>query len=129
MEIQAVSNVSIPSFSQALKVSYSGGSISIPVNDPISINARFKHITGVPFASENSSVPYYKLQQLDALIDQISKLRNREMMDIDAENIEREQLQDLINDYSYELRNRLNSMPAEYYYGIYSAGSILNMTA
>ena len=125
--IQAVSNISVP-ISQILKVSYSGGSLSVPVSDAAGINTRFKHITGVPLASEEGNISYYKLQQLDMLIDQISKLRNREI-DIDVANIDKEQLQDLINDFSYDLRNKINSMPVNYYNGVYYTGSILNMTA
>ncbi|MCL2481292.1 MAG: hypothetical protein FWF38_06235 [Spirochaetaceae bacterium] len=125
--IQAVSSISVP-FSQILKVSYSGGSLSVPVNDAAGINTRFKHITGVPLASEEGNISYYKLQQLDMLIDQISKLRNREM-GIDVAKIEKDEIQDLINDFSYELRNRINSMPVNYYNSIYFPGSILNMTA
>ena len=124
--IQAVSNISIP-FSQILKVSHSGGRLAVPVNDPTGINIRFKHITGVPLPSEEN-ISYTKLRQLDILIDQISKLKNVEM-GVDVEKIEKEQLQDLINNLAYELRNRINSMPVNYYNGIYSPGSILNMTA
>ncbi len=125
--MKPVSNISIP-FTHILKASYSGGNLSVAVNDPSGINARFKHITGVPVGLENTNIPYTKLQQLDILIDQISKLRNREM-NIDVENIEKNQLQDLINQFSHELSNRLNSMAVNYYNGIYSPGSILNLTA
>ena len=125
--IEAVSNVSIP-FTQILKVGYSGGRLSVPDNDPIGISARFKHITGVPLAMENGNIPYSKLQQLDLLIEQISKFKNQEM-DIDVRDIERDQLQYLINSFSSELSNRLNSATADFYYGIYSPGSILNMSA
>ena len=126
--IRAVSNISIPSFSQILKVGSSGGRLSVPVNDPSGINIRFKHITGVPLASDNSHIPYAKLKQLDTLIDQISKLKNTEM-DVDVKNVGKNQLQDLINNLSSELGNRINSMPVNYYSSIYSPGSILNMTA
>ena len=125
--IRAVSNISIP-FTQIIKAGYSGGSLAVPANDPAGINARFKYITGVPFTSEDSNISYSKLQQLDLLIEQISKLRNREV-DIDVKNIEKDQLQDLINNFAFELRERLNSASVDFYYGIYSPGSILNMTA
>ena len=125
--IQAVSNISVP-YSQILKVSHSGGRLAVSVSDPIGINIRFKHITGVPSSSEEGTISYTKLRQLDILIDQISKLKNVDM-DVDVNKIEKEQLQDLINNLAYELRNRINSMPVNYYNGIYSPGSILNMTA
>ena len=125
--INAVSGISVP-YTQILKISHSGGSLSVPVGDPVGINTRFKHITGVPVALENRNISYSKLQQLDILIDQITKLRNREI-DINVENIQKHQLQDLINDFSYDLRERINSMPVNYYHGIYSPGTILDMTA
>jgi len=127
--IQAVSNISVP-FSQILKISYSGGQLSVPVSDAAGINTRFKHITGVPLASESGNISYFQLRQLDMLIDQLSKLRNMGAdIDVDISDIEKDQLQELINNFSNELSNRINSMSINYYNGIYSPGSILNMTA
>ena len=126
--VQSVSNISVP-FSQILQVSNSGGSLSVPVSNASVINTSFKHITGVPLLSEDTHISYSKLRQLDMLIDQVSKLRNREMdADIDVREIEKDQLQNIIDSLSYELSNKINSTP-DYFNGIYSPGSILNMTA
>ncbi|MCL2294910.1 MAG: hypothetical protein FWC36_08615 [Spirochaetes bacterium] len=123
--INAVSSLSV-SYSQILKVSHFGGRLPIVVNDPIGINARFKHIIGVPTILERN-VSYFQLKRLDILIEQISRLRDRRM-DVDVESIDNLQLQGLIDNLSADLRDRLNT-PVNYNHGIYSPGSILNMTA
>ena len=124
--LNAVSSISVP-FSHILKAGYSGGSLSVPVNDPTGISTRFKHITGVPLLLESSNVSYTRLRQLDMLIDQISKLKDRGM-GIDFESFEPDQLQHIIDNLAYELRRELDSISATHF-GIYSSGNILNMTA
>ncbi|MCL2792715.1 MAG: hypothetical protein FWD87_06460 [Spirochaetaceae bacterium] len=124
--INTISSIAAP-FSHILKAGYSGGSLSVPVSDA-GISTRFKHITGIPLPSDSSNVSYTRLRQLDMLIAQIGKLRDREIVEIDFESIEQGQLQHIIDNFAYELRNGLNSQ-ADPYQRIYSPGSILNMTA
>ena len=127
--LSAVSSTSIPFF-HIMRASYSGGRISVPVSELTGIYARFKHITGIPSFSESRTVPYNRLKQLDTLIDQISRMKNRDVT-VDLENSDREEVENLINRFSGELRNRLNanSTSVNYYQGIYSPGSILDLTA
>ncbi|MBN2440360.1 MAG: hypothetical protein JXJ04_03415 [Spirochaetales bacterium] len=66
------------------------GKISVPIKPSQSLNARFKHITALPVNTAEGSVPIYKLQMLDNLIERLigQKGKAEEFVTISRENID-----------------------------------------
>jgi len=125
--ISAVSNSSIP-FTHIVRAAYSGERIAVQVNNPLGGYASLKHITGVPSFRSSGSFSLTRLKQLDTLIDQISKIKSRDIS-VDLEDKSNAYVEHLITGFSGELRNRLGSANSGYYQGIYEPGSLLNLTA
>ncbi len=124
--ISAVSNTSIP-FTHIIRATHTGSRISVPVSSFTGIYARFKHITGIPSFSGTDMVPVSKLKQLDILIEQLSRIRNRDM-DVEISDIKSTGIDEMIEKYSEKLQTSLSSS-GMYFPGIYEPGSILNLTA
>lgn len=125
--VSGVSNSAVP-LTHIMRASYTGNRIAIPVESSQAIYARFKHITGVPAFSESRTVSVRKLRQLDLLIDQLSRLKNKEIT-VEFEKSSNESIDNLFNKYSGELRSRLISDIPDFNTGIYSPGVLLNLSA
>ncbi|MDX9801425.1 MAG: hypothetical protein RBT69_08835 [Spirochaetia bacterium] len=125
--ISAVSNTSIP-FTHIVRAIYSEGRIAVQVNNPLGGYSSLKHIRGIPSFHNSSSISLTRLKQLDTLIDQISKFKNRDIS-LDLENKNSLEIENLITGFAGELKSRLGLSSSGYFQGIYEPGSLLNLTA
>ena len=128
MELKtAAINTSIP-LTHLFKASYSNGKISVPVSSSSVVYARFKHLTGVPSPAGSGGLPVNRLKQLDIMIDYINRLKNKNFS-VDMEGADSEMLDRITEKYSEILREQVVSRLSEYQPGVYTPGSVLNMTA
>ena len=70
-----VSNSSIPSFGYVMNAS-ANGRLSLPVDPASLIYSHFRHVSGVPAPEGRQGVAISKLNILDALIEQMSQMKN-----------------------------------------------------
>ena len=126
MEILSVSKaLSLP---HIVRASYSKSKISVPINSASIGYARFKHIKGVPSFAGGSGFSVTRLKQLDTMIDFISRMKN-EAVSVDLGSGDESALERLTEEYSKLVRDKVVSPFSDYNTGIYSPGSLLNMTA
>ena len=112
-----------------VKASYSKSKITVPVSSASMGYARFKHIKGVPsFPGNSSGFSVNRLKQLDTMIDFISRMKNEEVS-VDLGGGDASALERLTDRYSKLVRDEVVSPLSEYNAGIYSPGSLLNLTA
>jgi hypothetical protein len=76
MNISAVPNNTFPSIGYAITASQ-GGKTSLPVAPSAYIYSQFKHVSGIRAPEGVQGVNINKLKILDALIEQLSKLKKQ----------------------------------------------------
>ncbi len=111
-----------------VKATYSGSKISVPVSPASSGYARFKHIKGIPSFASGSGFSVAKLKQLDTMIDFISRMK-KETVSVDLGQGDESTLEQLTQEYSKLVRENVISPLSSYNPGIYTPGSLLNLTA
>ena len=112
-----------------VRASYTKSKISVPVNSASMGYARFKHIKGVPsFPGSSSGFSVNRLKQLDTMIDFISRMKNEDIS-VDLGGGDASALERLTAKFSGLVRAEVVSPFSGYNAGIYSPGSLLNLTA
>jgi len=71
--VSAVRSASPSLFIDVARIQSLGGRVQAPVEPAYAMQARFKHIRGVP--APGGGIPLFKLQVLDSLIDRLLSLR------------------------------------------------------
>lgn len=103
-------NLSTLSLSRLIRPKVSGGKIALPVTQ-YSVYARFKHIETVP-ADGQGGYPLSKVRMLDALIDRLIKMKERDLAPASREELARlsdETIDAMIQEYSQRLSNAMSS--------------------
>ena len=118
-------SISLP---HIVRASYTKSKISVPVSASSVGLARFKHIKGIPSFPNSSGFSVTRLKQLDTMIDFISRMKN-EAVSIDLGNGDEAALEKLTEEYSKLVREKVSSPLSGYSSGLYSPGSLLNVTA
>ena len=104
MNIGVVPNYSFPSIGQAISMSQ-GGRMSVPVSPSSYIYSHFKHVSGVPAPEGVSGVNINKLKIIDALIEQISRMKKQPEPLFNAKEQDGEtRISNLIEQYHKQLR-------------------------
>jgi len=106
MNVGIVPYQAFPSFGLAITASQSGR-MAMPVSPSSYIYSQFKHVSGVPAPEGVKGVNINKLKIIDALIEQISKMKNMpEFSAIDSEeNISDKRINALIEQYNNQVKN------------------------
>jgi hypothetical protein len=108
MNIGAVPYQAFPSIGYAISVSQ-GGRMSVPVPQSSYIYSHFKHISGVPAPEGVSGVNINKLKIIDALIEQLSRMKKQQPepvffgLEQDLPDSEK-QMNTLINQFQNQIR-------------------------
>ena len=103
MSIGAISNTSIPSIGYAITASM-GGRTSLPVSKSMLIYAHFKHVSGVPAPEGTQGVNISKLKILDTLIEQLSRMKNRPIAQMNMDESDEKRINALIDQYQQQIR-------------------------
>ncbi|MCL2128636.1 MAG: hypothetical protein FWH38_10315 [Treponema sp.] len=103
MEIGSVPYYAFPSIGYAINASQSGR-MSVPVSQSSYIYAQFKHVSGVPASDGVSGVNIDKLLIIDALIEQVTRMKKQpepafDMIEQDGE----ERIDALIEHYQNQI--------------------------
>jgi hypothetical protein len=109
--VSAVRSASPSLFIDVSRIQGLGGRVQAPVDPAYAIQARFKHIRGVP--SPGAGLPLFKLQVLDSLIDRLLALRVEGSLPADVSGLAAERLESLIVSLEGRLHESLlKSRPA-----------------
>jgi len=77
MNINDIPYPAFPSMGYAISISQSNGRASVPVSPSAYIYSHFEHVSGVPAPEGVKGVNIDKLKILDALIGQLSRMRQQ----------------------------------------------------
>ncbi|MCL2184713.1 MAG: hypothetical protein FWB86_02500 [Treponema sp.] len=104
MDIGVIPHQAFPSIGYALTAS-SYGRTSLPVAPGMVIYSHFKHVTGTPAPEGTQGVNISKLRILDALIEQLSKLKKQSMTEFgNMEGSDEARINALIEQYQKQLK-------------------------
>jgi hypothetical protein len=127
MSIGAIPHQTFPSIGYAITAS-SVGKTSLPVAPGLVIYSHFKHVTGTPAPEGTTGVNISKLKILNTLIEQLSKMKNREFLDMYtvSEN-DQKRIDALIDQYQKQIK-ATQTAPI-YTPAAPAAGMLVNLTA
>ena len=95
MNIGAIPHQTFPSIGYAITASQTGKA-SLPVSPGLVIYSQLKHVTGTPAPEGTQGVNISKLRIIDALIEQLSKIKNQDNVDFGNLNGNDEQRMDAL---------------------------------
>jgi len=111
MNTMAIPHQVYPSIGYAITAASKGGT-SLPVAPGLLIYSHFKHVSGTPAPEGTQGVNITKLKILDTMIEQLSRMKSREMIDTrDAENLDNnneKRINALIEHYQNQIRTTHN---------------------
>jgi hypothetical protein len=104
MNVGSVPYPAFPSIGYAISLSQDG-KMSVPVSPSSYIYSHFKHVSGVPAPEGVSGVNINKLKIIDALVEQLSRMKNQpEAYSFETEAENEKQLNALIDRYQNQVR-------------------------
>ena len=120
----------IPSISIAYSMPHSG-KMSFPVDSSSLIYSYFKHVSGVPAAEGIQGITINKLNLLDALIDQLNRIKQSGVSTSMPEGVDTRYIDALIEGYRKQIEQAKAASEAMPYIPAPSAqpGAVLNVTA
>ncbi|MCL2180630.1 MAG: hypothetical protein FWB83_05835 [Treponema sp.] len=104
MDIGAIPHQAFPSIGYAITAS-SSGRTSLPVAPGMVIYSQFRHVSGTPAPEGTQGVNISKLRILDALIEQLSRMKNQHTDEFGTFNDQSdEQIDVLIEQYQKQIK-------------------------
>ena len=85
MNTMAIPHQVYPSFGYAITAASNGGT-SLPVAPGMLIYSHFKHVSGTPAPEGTQGVNISKLRILDTMIEQLSKMKSRDLIKSEAQS-------------------------------------------
>jgi len=128
MDIGVIPHQAFPSIGYAISASSHSGRASLPVAPGMVIYSHFKHVSGTPAPEGTQGVNITKLQILDTLIEQLSKMKNQPIMDFgNLDGTDEKRINSLIEQYQQQIKTTQTM-------GIYAptapaTGILFNITA
>ena len=111
MNTMAIPHQVYPSFGYAITAASKGGT-SLPVAPGLLIYSHFKHVSGTPAPEGTQGVNITKLKILDTMIEQLSRMKSRDMIDTrDTENLDssnEKRINALIEHYQNQIKTAQN---------------------
>lgn len=106
--LSQVSSFNAQSYSNLISGGMSGGKLYVPVKPSQVIFSQFEHVSGVASKHIDSGVPVQKINILNALIDQLVKIKSDSQKPVLAAELSDSQIDALIEDYQNKISNAVN---------------------
>ena len=104
MNIGAIPHQAFPSFGYAITASQAGKT-SLPVAPGMVIYSHFKHVSGTPAPEGTQGVNISKLRILDTLIEQLTRMKNRNTADFGSlDGNDEQRINALIEQYQKQIK-------------------------
>ncbi len=116
---------------QISRFSGTGHRMSVPVRPSQTVFAQYRHISGTPASTGQSTVPLTRVQLLNSLINNLQKLKRDPGYKPDITKTSPERADALIQQYASELHQVMKSTPVAFGTsgGASGAGMVFNLSA
>ncbi|MCL2176084.1 MAG: hypothetical protein FWB73_08580 [Treponema sp.] len=105
MDIGIVPHQAFPSIGYAITAAGRGGRASLPVAPGLVIYSHFRHVSGTPAPEGTQGVNISKLRILDALIEQLSKMKKQSAADFgNLDGNDEQRINALIEQYQKQIK-------------------------
>lgn len=116
---------------QITRFSGSGHRVSVPVRPSQTVFAQYRHISGTPASTGQSTVPLSRVQLLNSLIDNLQRMKKTPGYSSDTAKTSPERADALIKQYASELHQAMKATPVPFgtMGGASGSGLVFNLTA
>ena len=116
---------------QIARFTKSGHRVSVPVRPSQTVFAQFRHISGIPAASGQNTVPLSRVQLLNSLIDNLQRITQDSSYNAGTINASPERTDALIKQYAAELHQAIKARPEAFgtLSGSTAGGMVFNVGA
>ncbi len=87
------------------------GKLSLPVDSAVLLYSRFKYVRGMPSAATPGGLPLSKLRALDNLIDRLIRLRGKQPIVKNVDDLATEEIDGLIQQYRRGVHRAITADP------------------
>jgi len=109
MNIQSAPHQAFPSIGYAISAARDGRA-SLPVAPGLVIYSHFRHVSGTPAPEGTTGVNISKLRILDTLIEQLSKMKNKNVVDFgNLDGTDEKRINALIEQYQKQIKTAQNA--------------------
>jgi len=114
---------------QIARFSRSGHRVSVPVQPAQTVFAQYRYISGVPAESGQRTVPLSRVQLLNALIDNLQRMKKDPAYAPESLDASPARTDALIKQYAQELHQAMQSIPESFgtFGGASGAGMVFNL--
>ena len=116
---------------QITRFNGSGHRMSVPVRPSQTVFAQFRHISGTPASSGQSTIPLSRIQLLNSLIDNLQRVKQNPDYRPDGINGSPGRTDALIQQYASELHQAMKATPSPFgtMGGVSGSGMVFSLTA
>jgi hypothetical protein len=116
---------------QITRFSRSGHRMSVPVRPSQTVFAQYRHISGTPASSGQSTVPLSRVQLLNSLIDNLQRIKKTPGYSPEMAKTSPERAEALIKQYASELHQAMKAAPVPFgtMGGSSGSGLVFSLTA